>query len=49
MDTFVKVFTDFIIAATPYAIVWRIGEYIATVLIDVICGRKGRGGGYLDL
>lgn len=49
MDDFIRVFTDFIVQAAPYAIVWRIGEYIASTLIGVITGGRGGRSGRLDL
>lgn len=48
MDNFVQAFVDFVAAAAPYVIVWRIGEKIVTTLLNCVTGggrRKNDGFG----
>lgn len=49
LDSFIQTFTSLVVHIAPYAIVWRIGEYIVSVLLDAICGGRGRGGGKMLL
>lgn len=44
MDDFVSAFVNLVQWLTPYALVWRIGLYIVSVLLDCICGGRGRSG-----
>lgn len=49
IEDFVVVFTQFITQATPYVIVWRIGEYIAATLINCMTGGARGKSGRLDI
>lgn len=44
MDSFIDSFVSLVQFVTPYALVWRIGLYIVSVLLDCICGGRGRSG-----
>lgn len=48
MDDFVMSFVELTKYAVPYCIVWRIGIYIVTTLLDCITGGK-RGNGKLEI
>lgn len=48
MDSFIDSFVSLVQFVTPYALVWRIGLYIVSVLLSCICG-GGKQSGKIDI